>query len=266
MNSTRGCPRSGRPPTSSGERPSVSWPVQPCPTRTTSPCDLRATWRLDIASPRPLSRIEFDPRVCCQRFHHVAHATRSPGCPSPAPPPKSSPAIRSPPPHNRSPSATQQLKPHHAGWYPLAARRLPGITAPQPARTSLGNPLHHFETPLSVQTFRSILCLQTTTHLCHPTAQTFRPKPLPATLHPHTTSSNPIPENKPLNLSQSRPVHTNHVAEFLKPVTHVSQPPQRHLCRLHLSRKTAQTFGNTLIANRFPRLGPASGTQPGFTG
>ena len=122
------------------------------------------------------------------------------------------------------------------------------------------------KTPLSVQTFRPILCLQTTTHLCHPTAQNFRPKPLPATLHPHTTSSNPIPENKPLNLSQSRPVHTNHVAEFLKPVTHVSQPPQRHLCRLHLSRKTAQTFGNTLIANRFPRLGPASGTQPGFTG
>ena len=81
LNSTRGCPRSGRPPTSSGERPSVSWPVEPCPTRTTSPCDLRATWRLDIASPRPLSRIEFDPRVCCQRVHHVAHATRSPGWP-----------------------------------------------------------------------------------------------------------------------------------------------------------------------------------------
>jgi hypothetical protein len=52
----------------SGERPSVSWPVQPCPTRTTSPCDLRATWRLDFASPRPPARIEFDPRVCCQRF------------------------------------------------------------------------------------------------------------------------------------------------------------------------------------------------------
>ena len=258
--------RGGGLPTRSGERPSVSWPVEPCPMRTTSPCDLRATWGLDFASPRPPARIEFDPRLCCQRFTmwltpHVRLAG-----PSPASPPKSSPATRSPPRTTDHPAQADNTNPITQGGIPWQPEGCQGSPPPSRRAQVWGTLCTISKTPLSVQTFRPSLCLQTTTHLCHPTAQNFRPKPLPATLHPQTTSSNPIPKNKPLNLSPSRPVPPLPLAEFLKPVTHVSQPLRRHLCRLHLSRKTAQTCGNTLIANRFPRLGPASRTQPGFTG
>ena len=184
----------------------------------------------------------------------------------PASPTHSVPGRRRPPAQPLIPAQPDNSNPVTPGGIPWQPEGCQGSPPPSRRAQVWGTLCTISKTPLSVQTFRPILCLQTTTHLCHPTAQNFRPKPLPATLHPQTTSSNPIPENKPLNLSQSRPVHTNHVAEFLKPVTHVSQPLRRHLCRLHLSRKTAQTFENTLIANRFPRLGPASRTQPGFTG
>ena len=224
----------------SGERPSVSWPVQPCPTRTTSTCDLRATWRLDFASPRSPPRIEFDPRVCCQRFHHVAHATRSPGCPSPASPPRSFPATRSPPRTTDHPSQADNSNPITQGGIPWQPEGCQG--SPPPSRraqvwgTLCTISKHLCRSKLSAQ---SSACKPPLTSATQPLKtfarnryrQPFTPKRLPQTPSPKTNPST-FPHQglytriMSLNSSNQSPMSRNHHSVTSADFTCPAKPPK----------------------------------------
>ena len=159
----------------------------------------------------------------------------------PAPPPKSFPGTTSPPPHNRSPSASRQHQPHHPGWYPLAARRLPGITAPQPARTSLGNPLHHFENtsvgpnfplnPLPANHHSPLPPNRSKLFARNRYRQPFTPKRLPQTPSPKTNRST-FPNQglytriMSLNFSNQSPMSRNHHSVTSADFTCPAKPPK----------------------------------------
>jgi hypothetical protein len=73
--------RPGEQPASSATRrtASVSWLVNACRAQPTHNRLIQPSQFLDSAPPQAITRVDFNPRICWPRFHHVAHATRSPG-------------------------------------------------------------------------------------------------------------------------------------------------------------------------------------------